>query len=65
MKAWIEKIYQGSIGRLLRSALQVGLGTAVAHWQKNEWYISIAPLLATIGKKLRDKYPGQFEWLPF
>lgn len=62
---WLEKIYQGAMGRLLRAALATGAAALVAKWQKNDWYLSLSPFLQMIGKKLRDKWPGVWEWLPF
>lgn len=61
----IEKLYQGAVGRVLRAGLATGAAWAVAHWQGNEWYLSLSPFLQMVGKKLRDKYPGVWEWLPF
>lgn len=64
MKAWFEKVYDGILGRFLRAALTTGVGLVLAHYKDNQWYVSATPLLQTIGKALRDKYPGKFEWLP-
>lgn len=64
MIKWIEGIYAGVAGRFLRAALTTVVGLLVAKYGQNEWYVSAGPLLQTIGKKLRDKYPGQFDWLP-
>lgn len=58
-------LFSGIRGRLLRNFLAWGLGLAVAKYQHNQWYVSIAPLLQSITKAVRDKWPGQFEWLPF
>lgn len=60
-----EGIFSGVKGRLIRAALSLGIGIAVSKWQNNEWYISATPLLQAFSKWLRDKFPGQFEWLPF
>lgn len=65
MKAWIENLYQGALGRLLRAGLATAAGVAAAHYKDNVWYASAGPLLQMIGKTLRDKYPGVWEWLPF
>lgn len=65
MVQWMEKLYAGAIGRLLRAALTTAAGVAVSHYANNQWYISLGPFLQLIGKTLRDKAPGQFDWLPF
>ena len=65
MKKWIENIYAGAIGRFLRVALATAIGTGATKLGSNEWYISLAPFLALLGKKLRDNNPGKFLWLPF
>lgn len=65
MLKWIENLYQGAVGRLLRAGLATGASFAAAHYGQNEWYIAAGPLLQMVGKKLRDKYPGTWEWLPF
>lgn len=65
MKAWIENLYAGAAGRFLRAALTTAAGVAIAHYQNNQWYISLGPLLQLVGKTLRDKQPGVWEWLPF
>ena len=64
MMKWIEKMYTGALGRLLRAALSTGLGLLLAQYKSNEWYIAAGPLLQMVGKTLRDKYPGKWEWLP-
>jgi hypothetical protein len=64
MKAWIENLYSGIVGRFLRASLTMSLGLIAAHYKDNQWYIAAGPLLQMIGKTLRDKYPGKFEWLP-
>lgn len=65
MFKWLENVYQGAVGRFLRAALATAAGVAASHYGNNEWYISAGPLLQLVGKKLRDKYPGTWEWLPF
>lgn len=64
MIKWVEDLYSGIVGRFLRAALTTGLGLVMAHYKDNQWYVSAGPLLQMIGKTLRDKYPGKFEWLP-
>jgi hypothetical protein len=61
----IEKLLSGVKGRFIRAVLSLAIGILVSKYQGNEWYISITPLLQTLGKFLRDKYPGSWEWLPF
>jgi hypothetical protein len=65
MIKWLENLYQGALGRLLRAALTTGIGVVISHYGQNEWYIALGPFLQLVGKKLRDKYPGVWEWLPF
>lgn len=65
MLGMLEKLYQGAVGRFLRVALATAAGAAAAKYGQNEWFISATPLLNMIGKKLRDKWPGVWEWLPF
>lgn len=65
MIAWIEKLYEGAVGRLLRASLATAAGVAAAKYGQNEWFLSLGPFLQLVGKKLRDKYPGVWEWLPF
>lgn len=60
----LEDLYEGAKGRFLRAALTTGLGVLVAHFGQNEWYISLGPFLQLVGKKLRDSYPGKWDWLP-
>jgi hypothetical protein len=62
---WIQNMLTGVKGRAIRSVVSLGLGLLLAKYQGNVWYVSATPLLQTIGKALRDKYPGQWEWLPF
>lgn len=64
MKTWIENLYSGIWGRFLRAALTTGAGLLASHYADNQWYISAGPLLQLVGKTLRDKYPGAWEWLP-
>ncbi len=59
------KILSGSIGRLIRSIVSVGGAAAIAHYQNNDIYIALAPALTYISKKLHDRYPGKWDWLPF
>lgn len=54
----------GVKGRLIRSVLSLVLPLAIAKYQNNVWYVSLTPLLQTGAKYLRDKFPGDFEWLP-
>lgn len=65
MLKWIEQIYEGAMGRFLRAALATGAGVVVSHYSQNEWFLSLAPFLQMVGKKLRDSQPGKWEWLPF
>lgn len=65
MLAKLKALRDGATGRLLRVALSTVAGWAAAHYGQNEWYLSLTPFLAMTGKKLRDKYPGSFDWLPF
>lgn len=65
MIKWMEDLYAGAKGRFLRAALTTGLGVLVAHFQSNEWYISMGPFLQLVGKKLRDGNPDRWNWLPF
>jgi hypothetical protein len=58
-------LFTGLKARLVRNILSYGMGIAIAKYQNNVWYVSAAPLLQTFGKWLRDKYPGDWEWLPF
>lgn len=54
------------IGRLLRSGIATGLSLLVARYKNNELYISLVPVLQTISKFLRDKFPNTvWEVLPF
>jgi hypothetical protein len=50
--------------RFLRTAVSVGLGVVATIYGQNKYYIALVPVLATIGKALRDLWPGKFEWLP-
>lgn len=65
MLTWMEGLYEGAWGRFLRAALATGLGVLASHYQSNEWYVALGPALQLIGKKLRDRYAGKFDWLPF
>lgn len=58
-------LFSGVRGRILRNFLAWGLGFAVAKYQNENWYVSLAPVLQSIAKAIRDKWPGKFEWLPF
>lgn len=64
MVKWLENVYSGIWGRFMRAALTTGLGLLAAHYKDNQWYVSAGPLLQMVGKTLRDKYPGSWEWLP-
>lgn len=61
----VKKLLGGATGRFLRSAVALGLASLVASLQDNPWYIASAPLLNAISKRLHDKYPGKWDWLPF
>lgn len=65
MLTWIENLYEGARGRFLRAGLATAAGVLVSHYGNNEWYVSLGPLMQLVGKKLRTRYPGNFDWLPF
>lgn len=50
--------------RLIRVAISTILGVLATHYGSNQYYIALTPVLAAIGKALRDLFPGKFEWLP-
>lgn len=64
MKELLAKALSGATGRLVRAGVSTAVSGAVAAHQNNEWIIAAAPLIQAIFKKLRDKYPGKFEWVP-
>ena len=41
--------------RFLRSLVSVGFAGIVSYYQDNNYYLAIAPIIAVIGKLLRDK----------
>lgn len=57
--------FTGLKARAIRNLLAWVIGVAIAKYQNNVWYVSAAPLLQSIAKALRDKYPGEWEFLPF
>lgn len=61
----IDTLLSGAIGRAIRSSLSVAISAWIAKNQNNPYYLAIAPLLQTIGKYLRDKWPNRWGWLPF
>lgn len=63
--SWWKKLLEGAKGRLIRATVSLIFPLLVAKYQNNEWYLAATPLLQAISKKLRDSYPGKFEWLPF
>lgn len=70
MLNWLEKIMQGWIGRLVRTTLATGAAAWWAHHTGDHWVITVqtalgAGVFTAVGKYLRDKAPGAFEWLPF
>jgi hypothetical protein len=50
--------------RLVRVAISTGLGVLATVYGQNQYYIALTPVLAALGKALRDLFPGKFEWLP-
>lgn len=53
-------------GRLIRSGISTGIGVLVAKYQSNPLFISLTPVLQTVSKFLRDKFPNSiWEILPF
>lgn len=60
----IERVLSGALGRWIRAAIATAISGWVAHHQGNEWYISLSPFIQAVFKKLRDKYPGVWEWVP-
>lgn len=50
--------------RLLRISISTGLGVLASQYGSNPYFIALTPVLATVGKALRDLFPGKFEWLP-
>jgi len=65
MGNFIKKILSGAMGRLIRSAVSLGLGILLAKYQNNPWYIAATPLLQAFSKWGRTKYPELLGWLPF
>lgn len=61
----IASFFSGFKGRLIRGVVSLALSAAIAKWQNNTWYVSLSPALQSFSKWLRDKYPGDWEWLPF
>jgi hypothetical protein len=61
---WWEKLLEGAKGRFIRSLLTLGIGLALKQYGDNPWYIAAAPLIQALSKKLRDSYPGKWDWLP-
>lgn len=59
------KLLEGAKGRLVRAVLATMAGWLISQVQGNELYIALGPALTYLSKKLHDKYPGMFDWLPF
>jgi len=53
-----------TLWRALRSAIAVGAGLALKTFFDNPAFIWATPIINALGKYLRDKYPGKFDWLP-
>lgn len=60
-----KPILVGATGRFVRSTLALIMGVLGAKYSDNAWLLSLTPILQTIGKALRDKNPGKFDWFPF
>lgn len=51
--------------RGLRTAVLAGLAGLLAFYKDNPWYVAAAPLLAMVGKTLREQDAKKWGWLPF
>lgn len=65
VKNWLENLLQGARGRLIRVGFPLAVSYVSGKLQGYDWYVAATPLLNYLSKLVRDKYPGQFEWLPF
>lgn len=62
---WLKKLLAGAKGKMIRSLLPTAIGYGVAKLQGYEWFVAAGPLLTYFSRKLHEKYPGKFDWLPF
>ena len=65
IKEWLSNFMSGTKGRVIRAIAPTLIGFAVGQYSENEWYVAAGPLLTLGSRKLHEKFPGKFDWLPF
>jgi hypothetical protein len=57
-------MFKKMIWRYVRSAIALGLGSTLQAVFNQPMLIWLAPVINSLGKVLREKYPGMFDWIP-
>ena len=53
------------VWRFVRGTVATAISGFIATWQQNPKYAWLVPVILTVGKAVRDKFPKKFDWLPF